>query len=104
MNSKLLVLILCTFSFAAAATTENPWIKVPESDQKDFTIYCYEGKNLVWGIYPRREQSDYQVARSIYLNNENGRTVLQFKHGSYNADTTGMYIAASNLSCEISAK
>jgi len=104
VNSKLLGLIFCAYSFAATAATDDNWIKVPESDQTDFQIHCYEGQNLVWGIYPRTNLSDYQVARNIYLYDDNGRTVLKFKHGSYNADTTAMYIAASNERCIISAK
>ncbi|HCR4046036.1 TPA: hypothetical protein OOF41_004268 [Citrobacter freundii] len=104
MNSKLLGLIFCAYSFAATAATDDNWIKVQESDQTDFQIRCYEGTNLVWGIYPRNNLSDYQVARNIYINNDNGRTVLKFKRGRYNADTTGMYIATSNESCELSAK
>lgn len=104
MIKKLLAATLCIFSFAATAA-DRVWTKVPESDQKDFEIRCFEGPKLVWGIYARTGISEYQIARDIYVNlGDDGRTLIRFKHGWTYADKSGMYVPATGASCEITEK
>ncbi len=78
---------------------------VPRSDQNDFKIICKEGNNIVWGIYPRGDTSEYQVARNIYmLRTDDGRFVLSFMRGFISANKETTYIPAQGVSCEASEK
>lgn len=97
-----------TLTFSAgvhAAQLSEQWNLVPGSHEKDFQIHCYEGGKLIYGIYPRNNTSENQVARDIYVRAlPDGRTQLSFLRGFITADKETTYLPAVTVSCEANAK
>lgn len=88
---------------SASALAADGWRPIVPSHDKDFTIHCFKGKDLVWGIYPRGNTSAWSVARDIWVKSAaDGRvTAIGFQRGFVRADTPDVYFPANDVSCEI---
>lgn len=91
--------------FTQANEPSNDGQLVSGSHDRDFQIFCNEGKQEIWGIYPRPGVSEYQVARDIYVRHlPNGQTQLNLMRGFTVADKATTYLPAAGVSCEITQK
>ncbi|UPG92806.1 hypothetical protein [Luteibacter aegosomatissinici] len=80
----------------------TPYQMVPRSDIANFSIRCFKGDQLIWGIYPRGTTSDNQVARQIYYQPKaDGRMVLSFLRGFTTGEKQTTYVAAVDVNCEM---
>lgn len=88
---------------AAQQLAADGWRLIAPSVDHDFSIRWSKGQEFVWGIFPRGNASKWSVARDIWFKSTaDGRvTALYFQRGFVGADTTDMYVSASDVSCEI---
>ena len=88
---------------SAAQSIADGWRAIVPSHDNNFSVRCFKGKDLVWGVYPRGGTSEWNVARDIWVKSSaDGRiTAISLQRGFNAGDAPVTYFPANDISCEI---
>jgi len=107
MHLRTKALLACSLACAPLATFAQAapgpsWQFIQRSHEVNYAIYCYRGKEEVFGVHDRPGISDWKVARDVWFYPlSNGRVALSFLHGFTSATKQTTYIPGSDVSCEV---
>lgn len=95
----LLTVLLVALPGLAAAQT-SAWELVPGSHERDFSLICTRGKDVLMNIRPDRRDA-WRYARDIYvLHLPGGGTEWRFMRGMSTPDTPDVFVVGADVTCD----